>query len=150
MPDAIDRAVSLTEFIGTVAKVASDVGPYAIPFARLAALAFPWGGTALAVLETAQPYLLRVAAGAPVAAKLIQNGRPVIEAFNKAQPALLDNLKELYAIAVNNDPARPETNLTAADVDDMDVLAFCGPVLFGRRWTNEEMQEYWNRMTVTG
>lgn len=136
-----DTAINITKLIG----VAASFGQSALPVARFIAGWFPGAGPVLDAITIAIPIIDRIVAAKPAAEKAIEAGRPVLDALDKASPALMESLKELYAIAVNHDPVRPETNLTADDVSDGEVAAFAGPVLFGRAWTKEEEQRWFDR-----
>ena len=146
MTDIADRTISITEVIGKIARF----GEYALPAAQLVAGLFPGGGTVVTAIQLALPVIKKISQAAPIIAGAIETGRPIIDAIRENGSELLQAYKQLYAIAVNHDPERPETNMTADDVDDTDIVEFCGPVLIGRRWTNDEMQAHWDRMTVTG
>lgn len=145
MADIADTAISVTEAVGNAARLATKIGGAALPIVQFVAGFFPGAAPLVQVLSIAAPIIERIAIGAPIAVTAINQGRPIIEAIQTAGPQLLSSLKQLYAIAVNNDPARSETNLTADDVSDAEAAAFAGPVLFGRRWTNEETQRWYDR-----
>lgn len=141
----VDTAVSVTTFVGNAAALAVKVGKPALPIAQFIAGFVPGLAPAIQVLSIAEPIIEKIAAGAPIAVKAIEAGRPIFDAIQTAGPKMLPALKDLYAIAVNADPARPETHLIAANVTDDQALAFAGPVLLGRPWTKEETQRWWDR-----
>lgn len=134
-----DVAVNVTDLIGGIAKF----GANALPVARLVAGFFPGLGSVLAAIEIAQPIIQKITAGAPIVVDLINKGRPILDAIAEAGPGMLPNFKKLYAIAVNHDPARPETDMTAADVDDDEVAEFAQGVIFTPGWTNAETELHW-------
>jgi len=143
--DITSTAVGVTEFIGNAAALMVRVGKPALPIAQFIAGFVPGLAPAIQVLSIAGPIIEKIAAGAPVAAKAIEAGRPIIEAIQSAGPTMLPSLKQLFAIAVNADPNRPEENATAADVSDDQAIAFAGHALFGRPWTAEETQRWWDK-----
>lgn len=143
MPDYAGTAISITNLVGQVAQF----GTQALPVARFVAGFFPGMAPVLQAIEIAAPIIAKVAAAAPQVASAIDKGRPIIAAIEQAAPNMLPNLKAIYAIAVNHDPARPETNMTAEDVSDAEAISFGGPVLLGHRWTDAEMQAWWARAT---
>lgn len=136
----VDTAVNVTNLIGGIAKF----GTNALPVARFIAGFFPGLGSVLAAIEIAAPIIQKIAIAAPIIADAIDKGRPIIDAIAATGPGMLPNFKALYAIAVNHDPARPETAMTAADVSDQDAAKFAG-VVFTPGRTNEEQQQEWDR-----
>jgi hypothetical protein len=140
-----DTAISVVDRVGAAARLITSIGKPALPFIEFAAGFIPGAAPVLKVLEVAEPIIEKIAAGAPVVEAMIKTGKPTIDAFQAAAPALLGQFKQLYAIAVNHDPARPETTMTAADVSDADAFHFAGPILFGRQWTDDETQRWWDR-----
>lgn len=146
--DAIDVTVSVTEFIGSTAALAVKMGRYAMPVAEFMAGFIPGLRPALQVLQVATPIIAKIAEGAPTAAKLIEKGRPVIEAIQDAGPDMMVEFRKLIALAINADPKREEQHMEAADVSDREVVKFAGPVLLGRAWTLEEEHEHFDRMTI--
>lgn len=143
MADIAGTAISITNLVGQIATF----GTQALPVAEFVAGFFPGMAPVLQAVRLAAPYIAKVAAIAPQVADAIDKGRPIISAIEQTAPTLLPNLKAIYAIAVNHDPARPETHMTEADVTDAQAMAFGGPVLFGKRWTDAEMQAWWDRAT---
>lgn len=139
-----DTAVSITDIIGHVASF----GQQALPVAEFIAGFFPGIAPVLQAIQVAQPILAKIIAGAPQVANAINAGRPIIEAVEVSGPAVLDPLKELYAIAVNHDPARPETSMTAADVSD-DIAQSYGGIVFTPGRTNADQQREWTRAQGT-
>lgn len=119
-----DTAVSITDLVGGLARF----GNSALPVAEFIAGFFPGAAPALQVIRIAAPILAKIAIAAPIVATAINKGRPIFDAMEQASPGLLPSIKELYAIAVNHDPARAETDVTATSIDDVDVLGFASSI----------------------
>ena len=103
------------------------------------------------VLEMAAPYLAKIQAAAPVVSSAIdQDGRPALDAIQTHGPELLDAIKQVFAIASNEDPARPADALpiSAADVTH-DQVAGYGVIIFTPGKTNAEQQREWDRASQT-
>lgn len=146
-PSWADTGKSVVGVVGKLAGVALQVGDgveaidrYLGPFASF----IPYYSQAMAVMKIAEPIVERIAAAAPAADRAIEAGRPLIEMAQSQLPRILPDVKALLAIAINHDPERPEENLTAADIGDDEAKAFAGPVLFGRRWTREEENRWFD------
>jgi len=139
-----DRAITVTDLVGHVASF----GAQALPVAQFLAGFFPGMAPVLQAITIAQPILARIAAGAPQAAAAIAAGRPVFDAIERTSTAVVPHLKELYAIAVNHDPARPETKMTGTQVSDVEVKTFAS-LVFTPGWTNEEQQRAWDRASIS-
>jgi hypothetical protein len=135
-----DTAVSITNIVGRVASF----GQQALPVAQFIAGFFPGMAPVLQTITAAQPILAKIALAAPQVAGAINAGRPIIEAIEQDGPAVLPYLKQLYAIAVNHDPARPETSMEASDVSD-DVATEYGSIVFTPGRSNAEQQREWDR-----
>lgn len=135
-----DRAISIVELVGRAAAF----GESALPVAQFIAGWIPGGGPVLQAITAALPIIRKIAAGASVATKALEAGRPIIEAVEKSGPGVMTHVRELLAIAINHDPDRPETNMTAADVTDKEVEKFA-TLVFTPGWTNEETQVWWDR-----
>jgi pyridoxine 5'-phosphate synthase PdxJ len=120
-------------------------GDKALDVAELVAGIFPGGGTIVTAIRQADMVIERIAAAAPKVRAAVEAGTPILEAAQQHGPALIENLKALYAIAVNADPVRPETNLKAADVTAEQAATFGVPVLMVHGWTQEETQRWWDR-----
>lgn len=138
----VTAAVNVTDIIGRLASL----GEKALPAARIFfdIVPLPYGGAVVDALTIAAPYLHGAAAAAPYIERAIEAGTPIYDAIQLAGPEVMHNLKSVYAIAVNHDPARVETTMTAADVADKDVTRFAS-ALFTPGWTNEETQRFWDR-----
>lgn len=135
-----DTAISVTNLVGRAAAL----GESALPAVQFFAGFFPGAAPAVQAIAMALPIIRKISAAAPVVAKTIEAGKPIFSAIQEAGPDVLPYLRELYAIAVNSDPDRPETTMRAVDVDDQDVLKFAA-VVFTPGWTNEETQAWWDR-----
>lgn len=123
-----DTGIGITEFVGTAAGLAVKIGKPALPIIQFVAGFVPGLAPAIQVLSIAEPILEKIAAGAPIVEALIRTGKPTLDALQAAAPDMLHNFKELYAVAVNHDPARPEENMTAAEVTNEQVAAFTGSI----------------------
>lgn len=132
--------------VGNVAGVAGNV----LPYINLVAGFFPGAASVISAIQIAQPIIAKIAAVAPVAVKAIEAGGPIFEAIDKASPALLPHIKDLYAVFANADPTRPETAMVGSKVSDEQALAFAGPVLLGRPWTSEETQRWFDKASNPG
>lgn len=119
-------AINVTDLIGKLA----GLGAKALPAARIFFdfVPVPWAGAVVDALTIAAPYLNGVATAAPIIDQAITDGVPVIDALRAQGPKLLLDFKALYAVAVNHDPARPETLMTAADVTDEQAGSFAGSI----------------------
>lgn len=139
MVDLTDRAINVTEVIGRLA----GLGEKALPAARIFFdfVPVPWGGAVVDALTVALPYLHGVSVAAPAIETLIKDGRPILEALQATAPSLVPDLKAIFAIAVNHDPNRPETNLTADDVSDDQIEAFSGSI-FSRSFFTPQDQRF--------
>lgn len=111
-----NTAMSVTDTIGHAANIALRLGSDALPIIQFVAGFIPGAAPAVQVLAVALPIIAKIAAGAPIARQALAAGAPVIDALQKHSPDIVAHLKELYAVAVNADPARPETDLTGADI----------------------------------
>jgi hypothetical protein len=129
--------------VGSIAGTAQSV----LPWVNLVAGFFPGAASVISALQIAAPIIQKISEIAPVAVQAIEAGQPIFDAIEKAGPDLLPHIKALYATFANADPTRPETEMTADDVSDREALAFAGPVLFGREWTQEETQRWWDKAT---
>lgn len=138
-----DRAISVTELVGK----AASFGEKALPFAQFVAGFIPGAAPVLQVVSIALPIIHRINAAAPVVVKALEAGRPILDAVEQSGPNVLPYLKELYALAVNHDPARPETSLVPENVSTKEVLEFAGPVLLGRKWTPAEEKRFFDKAT---
>ncbi len=138
-----DGAITFTDLVGRLAGIGGKAEPVIHILAKWVPI--PYLAQIDAALELAAPYLEKINAAAPIIAKAIdRDGRPILDQVQAHAPALLDALKSVYAIAVNHDPARPETNLTAADVPDTVAFAY-GAHIFTPGRTNAEQQREWDR-----
>lgn len=135
-----DTAINITELIGQ----AASFGRNALPVAQFIAGWFPGAAPVLQIITAALPIIDKIAAGAPAAANAIKAGRPILDAIDKSGPDVLANLKGLLALAINADPARSETAMTAADISDEEAAAF-GGIVFTPGRTNAEQQREWDR-----
>lgn len=126
MSDLTAKAISFTNLIGRLALAGEKALPVIDAVAQWVPI--PYVGAIVHALDIAAPYISKIAQGAPIVAKLIEAGTPAIEALQKASPDLLHNFKELYAVAVNHDPERPEENMTASDVTNEQVASFTGSI----------------------
>ena len=142
-----ETAISVVEKVGQVAALAAKIGNGALPIAEFIAGFFPGAAPVIQVLKIAAPIFDKIVAAAPIVKNTIERSGPLIEAVELVAPEFLGSLKQLYAIAVNHDPKRPEVNMTADDVTTEQAMDFGGPILLGRRWTNEETQRWWDRMS---
>lgn len=138
-----DNAISFTDLIGRLAGVGGKVEPVIHVLAQWVPI--PYLAQIDNALDLAAPYLAKIQLAAPIVSQAIdKSGRPVLDALQEHGPDLLAAVKSVYAIAVNHDPARPEQNLTAADVSDS-VAAAYGAHIFTPGRTNAEQQREWDR-----
>lgn len=141
----VHNAAVLVEGAGGAAKVAS----YVLPVVGLFAGLIPGGGTVISAMQIAAPWVEKVAAGAPVLAKLIEQGEPIIDAVRKAGPDMLPGIKHLISIATGTNDAVP--TLAPDEVTDEMVEAFVrdtGPALLGKKWTVEEEDRHFARASA--
>ena len=132
-------ALSIEQLIVTAAKLAADIGPIAIPIIQFAAGFFPGAAPVVQIITAALPYLTKITQYAPAVQNAIQAGSPVFDAFDKAQPELLDAFKNLFAMAKGTTPDQ---------VSDADAWTFASMPLIGRRWTPEESQVVADRFGI--
>lgn len=123
-----DTGIGITEFVGNAAALTVKIGKPALPIIQFVAGFVPGLAPAIQVLTVAEPILEKIAAGAPIVENLIRTGKPTIDALQLAAPDLLHSFKELYAVAVNSDPERPEVNVSPADVTNEQVAQFTGSI----------------------
>lgn len=145
-----DGAVSVVDLIGGAAAI----GVKALPTIQLIAtfVPIPYLSNIVNALTIAAPYIVKVSAATPIIDKAIQDGVPIADALQAKLPVLIDDFRQLFAIATNAAPHAPAVPVTAADVSDEQALAFAtasykfaGKALFGQRWTDEEYQRAWDR-----
>lgn len=126
------QAIGITDLVGNIAIEAARTGNTArevtnfLSGVKLIARFIPGLSSAVAVLDIAQPIIEKIAAGAPILHRVIEQGDAL--AATAQRVGLIDNVKQLYAIAVNADPARPETSLKAADVSDETAAGYLGSI----------------------
>ena len=143
---------TVVDLVGRLAVFGGKALPVVRFIADWSPVPVPFLNPVLSALEIAQPWLNKITAGAPIVERAITEGVPIALALQEHGPGVLQAFREIFAIAVNADPARPEENMTAADVTDAEVVAFAtasyrfaGKALFGARWTDEEYQRAWDR-----
>lgn len=139
-----DGAISFTNLIGKLA----GAGTTALPVVHFIAqwVPVPYLAQIDAALQLAAPYIAKISQAAPVIAKAIdKDGRPALDAIQAHAPDLLADIKAVYAIAVNHDPMRPETSLTASGVSDATAAAYASQAVFTPGRTNAEQQREWDR-----
>lgn len=124
MTDWTTTAASVTDTIGHAANIALRLGSDALPIIQFVAGLIPGAAPAVQVLSVALPIIAKIAAGAPIATRAIEAGRPVLDALSQHAPEIIGHLKELYAVAVNADPKNPATDMTAADVSHATLAAW--------------------------
>ena len=106
----------------------------------------PYFAAIVHTLDITAPYVTRIATAAPLIEKAILAGVPIAEAIQQHGPDLIGSLKQVYTIAMNSDPTRrDQPTISVTEVTDEQVFHFAGPVLLGRRWTDEEYQRWWER-----
>jgi hypothetical protein len=130
--NAADFVLTGVNVIESVANVAIQVAP----FVQFAAGFIPGAAPVVQIVTAALPYVAKVAQYAPQARALIEKGAPIIEAINKASPDLFDALRNMTALS---------SGKQTSEVSVADVMRFSGPALLGRRWTDEEVQRWWDR-----
>lgn len=148
-PTLADNAISFTDLIGRLAGVGGRAQPVIHVLAQWVPI--PYLAQIDNVLEMAAPYLAKIQAAAPVVSSAIdQDGRPALDAIQTHGPELLDAIKQVFAIASNEDPARPADALpiSAADVTH-DQVAGYGVIIFTPGKTNAEQQREWDRASQT-
>lgn len=129
------KAITVTDFVGSVAAEAARVGSTAQEVStfllgvKLVASFIPGLSAVAGVLDVAEPIIQKIAIAAPILHRAIERGDAVVQLAN--QNGLFDSAKQLLAIAINSDPARTETNLTAADITNEQAQAFM-PGIFER------------------
>lgn len=141
MSSLADKAITVTDLVAR----AASLGESALPAIQFFAGFFPGLAPAVTAVTVALPYIRKISEAAPQIRAAIEAGRPALDAIQAAGPQVLPYLKEVYAIAVNHDPERPETNMTGADVSNEEAVTLAGPALLGRVWTDEELQRHWDR-----
>lgn len=147
MVDIAKIAGTATTITDVIAKVAS-FGEKAMPVAQLIASLIPGGGVVVSAIGVALPYIQKVMAAAPVVNSAIAAGVPIAEAIQKNGPDLMASLREIYAIAVNHDPERKETNLTGDAVPNAAVRDFAATFMIGYRMTQAEENAYYDRFGI--
>lgn len=123
-------ALTITDIIGDIASfgVRANNVPAVRWAAQFAAKLIPGGGVILDAIEIAMPYIVKAAAVAPQIQTAINTGMPIIAAIDEHAPKVMKEFKAIFATAVNHDPERVETKMTAADVSDEQALAFIGSI----------------------
>lgn len=145
---------SVVNVIGRLAVLGGDVLPVLRIVADWSPIPIPFLSPVVSALELAQPWIVKIAAGAPIVEKAIEQGTPIAIALQEHGPAVFESFRQLFAIAVNADPKRTGPALTVADVDDAAVAEFAtqsyrfaGKALFGQRWTDEQYELAWARQS---
>ncbi len=116
------KAIGITDLIGRIASEAARAGGTArevttfLSGAKLIARFVPGLSTAIAVLDVAQPIIEKIATAAPIVSRAIEHGASLVG--SEPGQALIGDAKKLYALAVNADPERSETDMKAEDVSD--------------------------------
>lgn len=121
-----DEAINITEFVGSAAGLALKIGGPALPIIEFFAGFVPALAPAIKIINVATPILTKIVAASPVVQNIIKQGKPTIDALQAASPGLIEQLKALYAVTVNNDPARPEAAKKAEEVTDKELEGFVG------------------------
>jgi hypothetical protein len=123
-------AITITDLVSDVATQAAKVGQtvgevsaFLLGF-KLLASAIPGLSTVVTVLEVAEPIIQKIAAAAPIVHRAIEQGDTLVSAAQEG--GLLDSAKQLYALAVNADPARPETDLAPEEVPASVAVSYVG------------------------
>lgn len=147
MVDIAKIAGTATTITDVIAKVAS-FGEKAMPVAQLIASLIPGGGVVVSAIGLALPYIQKTVAAAPAVNAAIAAGVPIAEAIQRNGPDLMASLREIYAIAVNHDPERKETNLTGAAVPEAQVQKFATTFMIGYKLTQEEENAYFDRFGI--
>ena len=143
------RAITITDFIGNVAGVAAQVGSTAgevstfLLGVKLVASFIPGLSAVVGVLDVAEPILQKVAEAAPIVHRAIEQGDTVLAAANTS--GLIDSAKQLYALAVNADPARPETDLKPEEVTATQAVSFIGSGVFERSFFSPQDPRFGNQ-----
>lgn len=141
-------AVSIAHFLAGLAPSvggAASTASAVLPWIGLVGGLIPGFGSVVSGIQIAIPIAQKIAALAPAFEKAVSAGMPILEAMDKASPALLPHVKELYATLVNHDPTRPEAQMKASDVPDRVAVEFAGPAVLGRGWTAEETQRWYDK-----
>lgn len=135
--------LSITDIIMNVAAF----GKKSLPVAEFVAGFLPGGGVVASAIRIASNAIATIDRFGPGVRNIVVTGTPVIDAIQQQGPDLVRAIKELYAIAINADPERPELSIAAPDVKTEDALeAFAGQnSMFGRTWTNDEYQRWWDK-----
>ena len=138
--------ISFTDLIGRLAVAGEKALPVIDAIAAWAPI--PYVGAIVHALDIAAPYIAKVAVAAPIVEQAISQGVPIAQAIQQHGPALFGDLKQIFAIASNNDPAnRGQPTITADEVNDNQAFHFAGNAILGRRWTDDEYQRYWAQAT---
>lgn len=135
------NVVSGIKVLAAVAKTESKL----IPYATFIAGFFPGAASVLSAIQIAQPYIDKAIAAAPVVETAISEGIPILEAIDNSGPNVLSSIKKAIAIYTNADPSTPETSMTENDVSDDEAAIAAGPIMFGRAWTAEETQRWFDQ-----
>lgn len=126
----INGAKTITQIVGEIAAfgVKANNMPAVHWAAEFAAGLIPGGGVILKAVDLALPFIVKAAAAAPQIMDALNSGLPIAQAFDEHAPAVITHLKSIFAIAVNHDPERAETNLTAADIGTDQALTMFGNI----------------------
>lgn len=147
MVDVAKIGDSVNTITDIIARVAS-FGQQALPVAQLIAGIIPGGGVVVSAIGAALPYIAKVTAAAPIIHKAVAAGVPIADALQNNGADLLHAVKEIYAIAVNADPERPEQRMTGSDVSTKQIAAFMPQVLFGGALTQEQENALFDRFGI--
>lgn len=143
MASIAKTALSVTDVIMQVASFSEK----ALPVAELIAGLIPGAGVVVSAIKVAAPIIAKIDKYGPLVRKAVEAGAPITDAIQQHGPDLVGAIKDLYAIAVNHDPERPETGLTGGDIEtNVALYSYAGELtLFGQRWTNDEYERWWAR-----
>ncbi len=123
-----NNLVSVANFLGSSATLALRIGGDALPIVQFAAGFVPGLAPAVQVMGVALPIIAKIAAGAPVVAQAIDENRPVIDALVNGAPDIVGHLKQLYSIAIGQEPDHPDAHLSP---DEISIEAIDGFALAG-------------------
>lgn len=127
-----DTLIGVTDFVGEAAGLAIKIGPPALWVAQFAAGFIPGLAPAVQVLSLATPVLQKIAMAAPIIHQGLEASKPIDAAIRASGPDVLAAIKQVYALALNADPAVAGDNHTEVTVSETDAVAWAAKSFFER------------------
>lgn len=103
MPDATDVAISVTNTVGSAARLALTVGRNALPIIQFVAGFVPGAAPVVQAIGWALPVIDKIAQYAPAVAQFEGNERDLINHLAAVAPNAIGHIRDLYVQAMEKD-----------------------------------------------